>query len=410
MKGKWLRRPQNSVVVIFLHGVLSSIETCWRHEGGAFWPDLVMDVPETRQCGVYVFAYRSTIFSGTYRLGDVVDALKEQMRLDKIFDCHSIIFVAHSMGGIVARKLIVSRTTDFQSRNIRIGLFLVASPSLGSQYANVLTLFALAMKHTHAEALRFSQTNGWLMDLDREFINLKEAGTLKLVGKELIEDRFIFLKGVIDRQVVEPFSGARYFGEAIKIPNSDHNSIAKPDSTDALQHRLLVNFIEEFVDGESLPIEYELKDRLQDSLNSCRDAGVPFRTFHRLAVLFSMQSEFTVSCFEEAETGKAAKVEGWLHQTIAHQIKSERGLPSFRDPLKDLVIGAAGKLAKADGATQIDERHYLLAVLNDRDAATIAELRRGLTEAGFEKVRSAAQYGSLEPFKPSRSNVLKLDE
>ncbi len=408
MKGEWLRRPQNGVAVIFLHGVLSSIESCWRHENGAFWPDLLMDTAETQQSGVYVFAYRSTIFSGTYRLGDVVDALKEQMRLDEIFGCHTIIFVAHSMGGIVARKLIVSRAADFQEHGITIGLFLVASHSLGSHYANLLAPLARAMNHTQADALRFSQTNSWLMDLDREFINLKESDMLQLIGKELVEDQFLILKGFIKRQVVQPFSGAKYFGEAIKIPGSDHSSIAKPESSDALQHRLLVRFIVEIVDGKNLPIEYELKDRVQGKLDSCHDAGVPFRTFHRLAVLLSMQSEFTASCFEEASSGTTAKIENWLHGTIAHQLKVERGLPSFRDPSDDPVIEAAGKLARVEGAKEIDERHYLLALLDDGAAGTIVELRRSLGKIGFEKVRSAAKSSRLEPLKPRRSNVLKL--
>jgi pimeloyl-ACP methyl ester carboxylesterase len=225
----------------------------------------VTDARQIQQCGVYVFAYRSTIFSGTYRLGDVVDALKEQMRLDKIFDCHTIIFVAHSMGGIVARKLIVSRMADFQARGIRIGLFLVASPSLGSHYANLLEPLARAMNHTHADALCFSQTNSWLMDLDREFINLKESDTLELIGKELIEDQFLFLKGLIRRQVVEPPSGAKYFGEAIKIPGSDHSSIAKPESAEALQHRLLIDFIDKIVGGNKRLIESELIELVRGS-------------------------------------------------------------------------------------------------------------------------------------------------
>jgi hypothetical protein len=81
-------------------------------------------------------------------------------------------------------------------------------------------------------------------------MNLKEGGTLRIEGKELVEDKFIELKkiklGIVwGRQVVEPFSGARYFGEPYKVPKSDHFSIAKPDDKNAIQHRLLSRFVSE---------------------------------------------------------------------------------------------------------------------------------------------------------------------
>jgi pimeloyl-ACP methyl ester carboxylesterase len=245
MKGDWVRHPQKGVAVVFVHGVLSSGDGCWKSPNGAYWPSLLCEDPLAEGVGVYVFHYRTEIFSGTYRLGDAVDSLKEHMRLDDVFDCRSVIFVAHSMGGLVVRKLLVERVADFRDKGVSVGLFLVASPSLGSQYANLLAPLARFMGHAQADALRFSQNNAWLMDLDKEFTNLKEAQTLRLFGKELVEDVFIVFRALIRAQVVQPFAGARYFGEALKVPGSDHFSIAKPESAAAIQHRLLVRFIAE---------------------------------------------------------------------------------------------------------------------------------------------------------------------
>jgi hypothetical protein len=91
--------------------------------------------------------------------------------------------------------------------------------------------------------LRLVRNNNWLMDLDKEFLNLKEGATLRIKGKELVEDKFVVLPKLWGRQVVEPFSGARYFGEPYKVPGSDHFSIAKPKDKEAIQHRLLCKFI-----------------------------------------------------------------------------------------------------------------------------------------------------------------------
>ncbi|MGI0016493.1 MAG: esterase/lipase family protein [Nitrososphaera sp.] len=208
MLGEWIRKPKNGISVVFVHGILSSGETCWRHDNGAYWPHLLRDEPELEALGIYVYTYQTGIFSGTYNLKDVVDDLKERLlTMDKVVDNHRIVFVCHSMGGIVVRKFLVERVNDLLDRNIEVGLFLVASPSMGSSYANWLKPIAELMGHSQADALRFSQNNTWLNGLDKEFQNLKESDRLKMHGKELIEDKFVILPRFWRKQVVEPFAG-----------------------------------------------------------------------------------------------------------------------------------------------------------------------------------------------------------
>jgi len=128
------------------------------------------------------------------------------------------------MGGIVVRKFIVERSLDLLENRTEIGLFLVASPSLGSSYANLLSPLARIFGHTQAEALRFAEDNDWLNDLDKEFQNLKESRRLIIAGKELAEDKFFIFPQFIRKQVVEPFAGARYFGDHLKVAKTDHLS------------------------------------------------------------------------------------------------------------------------------------------------------------------------------------------
>ncbi len=245
MKGEWVNNTKGEVTVVFVHGILSSGEACWLHENGSYWPELLKNQTELGPLGIYVYTYQTDIFSGSYRLSDIVDDLKERMKLDKLYDSKRIIFVCHSMGGIVVRKFIVERIIDLIETNIEIGLFMVASPSLGSYYANLFSAFAKVLGNSQVQTMRFNEDNSWLRDLDKEFQNLKESGKLKIKGKELIEDKFLVLKKIWRKQVVEPFSGARYFGEPYKVPHSDHFSIAKPSDKEAIQHLLLCQFIED---------------------------------------------------------------------------------------------------------------------------------------------------------------------
>jgi hypothetical protein len=244
MRGEWVRKPDGLATVVFVHGILSSGEGCWNNANGAYWPELLKNETELEAVGIYVYSYQTGFDSGSYSLSNVVDDLKEHFfTLDHVADSRKIVFVCHSMGGIVVRKFIVERLNDLLDCNIEIGLFLVASPSLGSDYANWLEPIAKFAGHEQAKALRFNQDNQWLTDLDKTFMNLKESKRLTLYGKELLEDKFVTLKSIWRKQVVQPFSGNRYFGESFKVAGSDHFSIAKPEDSNAVQHRLLIEFI-----------------------------------------------------------------------------------------------------------------------------------------------------------------------
>jgi len=248
MKGEWIRRANDgSASVVFVHGILSSGENCWQHSNGTYWPELLKNESDFISLGIYVYTYQTGFTSGLYSLSDVVDDLKERLiNLDHVFASNKIIFVCHSMGGIVVRKFLVERVQDLLDRKIEVGLYLVASPSFGSDYANWLEPIAKFAGHAQAQALRFSQDNQWLNDLDKTFQNLKESGRLMLLGKELVEDKFVTLRGFLRKQVVEPFADARYFGESYKVVGADHFSIAKPEDVKAIQHRLLLEFLRKF--------------------------------------------------------------------------------------------------------------------------------------------------------------------
>ena len=240
-----VKRSQNGANIVFIHGINSNVTSCWTN-GSTYWPkDVAHDIESDQglsQFGVYAFDYPATLNAGTFALGDVVNLLKAELHEEGIASGSKIVFVCHSMGGIVARRYIVTEQQYFGERGTRIGLFLLASPTLGSHYANLAAF--LGVKSAQIEALKASQMNVWLNDLHTDFRNLKESGRLRLVGKELVEDKALFLKSFLkEMQIVPPSSAAQYFSDPIKIPYSDHCSISAPLNKDALQYRLLKSFL-----------------------------------------------------------------------------------------------------------------------------------------------------------------------
>jgi len=147
VKGVWIRRPINDSAVIFVHEILSNGDICWRSTK-SYGPELLSNDNLLAAIGIYVFSYRSDAFSAGYSLGDAVEALNTYLRLGKILQLKNVVFVCHSMGGIVARQFLVSKRVALAKIGIRSGLYLVESPSLGSDYANFVSAGGLAKPDT----------------------------------------------------------------------------------------------------------------------------------------------------------------------------------------------------------------------------------------------------------------------
>lgn len=237
MHGNWISRKAGTTCLIFIHGVLSDSKKCWEHPNGSYWPKLVANDPDMENFSIYIFTYKTGFLSSDYGISDAVDSLKENLRLDGIFSFDNIIFVCHSMGGIITRKFLIDAESEIG--RMRIGLFLLGSPSYGSKKASLLSYASRLCGNLQTQALIYVNANPWLKDLHKNFKNLQGRLGSNLIGKELVEDTKTFLAG----KIVEEHSAALYFPDSYKVPNSNHSTLVKLESADAIQHRLLRKFV-----------------------------------------------------------------------------------------------------------------------------------------------------------------------
>lgn len=241
-----IRKTSNGACVIFAHGVLSDGEAAW---GLPPWPELLAGDPALPGIGIYNFTYFTNPGSGSYSIDDVADMLRELFSgTEGMWDHSKLIFVGHSMGGIVARRFIVANAFRLIEHGTRVGLILLASPTRGSDLANRIAMLTWLLGHNQASALRMSASNIWLEGLHREFLTLKESGRLWLKGREFVEGkpmRILRWLGISDR-VVEPTEAAVYFADSLVLPEDDHSSIAKPGGRNRVQYSAVTRFIAEF--------------------------------------------------------------------------------------------------------------------------------------------------------------------
>ncbi|MGH8854319.1 MAG: esterase/lipase family protein [Telluria sp.] len=253
MQGIWVNEPAGKqTAVVFVHGVLSSSESGWTHENGSSWPQLLSKALPEASVAIYTYAYNTSLDSGSYSIDNAADVLQTLFQLDGLCHFRNIIFVCHSMGGLVARRFLVRRHYEYP--DIAFSFFLVASPTQGCDYANWLTPIGKLVGHAQVDALRVSQTNPWLTSLNSDFAGIVRAR--RITGKELVEDRSIFQTGGFFRKpIVSPLAAGGLFPDPLKIPKSDHFSISKPDGPTALQHRMLLSFVRDTMNAPApLPV------------------------------------------------------------------------------------------------------------------------------------------------------------
>jgi pimeloyl-ACP methyl ester carboxylesterase len=252
----WRRYRDTGSVIVFVHGVLSNSQACWYNEkAGKFWPDMVVQDEGTfRDSGVYLGGYYTAWDSTIFGIADcaqwLLSALHAATDHPAILDHERIIFVCHSLGGVVTRYMLERWREAFQKK--KIGLLLMASPSLGSQYANSFGNLIQLTQHETGRQLQWRSPD--FVDLDRRFRDMLQSRLIPdLWGREACEHRFPlyhkYLGFILNRfpQVVTTDSGARYFGDVRLLPDTTHSSCVKPDSTSHCSHLLLREFYGEII-------------------------------------------------------------------------------------------------------------------------------------------------------------------
>ncbi|KAH9208242.1 Alpha/Beta hydrolase protein, partial [Leptodontidium sp. 2 PMI_412] len=139
-----------SLDIVAVHGITGNAYDTWIHGNGTFWlQDLIpKDLPGVR---VFSYGYPADVFC-TFATGTIdtfarslLESLKRERR-SKDLQKRPIIFICHSMGGIVVKKaLIVAKIEDELYESIRTsvnGILFLATPHRGSgstQFQSVLT-------------------------------------------------------------------------------------------------------------------------------------------------------------------------------------------------------------------------------------------------------------------------------
>jgi pimeloyl-ACP methyl ester carboxylesterase len=277
----WYNFNESETVLVFIHGIFSNCRDCWTYEDpedsskNVFWPDLVARDTRLETPSIFLAGYAASPSSGDLRIKDAARVILDRLRIrdhqgrSAPLEKKNIIFIGHSTGGIVARYLLDRYKNDFADKTV--GLVLLASPSLGSVYANKLN--SLAKFYNQQLGLQLQWGGEVLSELDDRFKDLVYHKEIpRLFGREGYEHYFILRKKLPKwiepfvpnrRKLVSALSAGRYFGSPRLLEETDHFGTAKPYGFDHSSHTLLVTFWEDFktefaLDGEAHTHDVEI--------------------------------------------------------------------------------------------------------------------------------------------------------
>lgn len=136
--GRWVSdEPHDKdVAIIFIHGVFGKNKDTWSGGPISFTQLLAQDPEIKSRADVYEFGYYSPYFGPAQNITQTAIQLHRDLHHDAVIETHKkVVFVAHSMGGLILRKFLVDYQQSIHDKLAMMYFF--ATPTNGAELALV---------------------------------------------------------------------------------------------------------------------------------------------------------------------------------------------------------------------------------------------------------------------------------
>lgn len=155
-------------VIVFVHGLHGNRET-WRASNGAYWPQIVKTDPHFQKSDVVVAEYPTPSMRGQYSSAQLAQILYDSLKKQRVWDHREIVFIAHSLGGILTEEMLLAHPADAARVPFVVSY---ATPHQGSFVANLAKIYDSDPLLTD---LRDGDDNSFLMDLEQKWRSAPSA-------------------------------------------------------------------------------------------------------------------------------------------------------------------------------------------------------------------------------------------
>ncbi|MBR1154530.1 triacylglycerol lipase [Bradyrhizobium sp. JYMT SZCCT0428] len=220
-KSKYIREVQgHDWVIVFVHGIIGDSKDTWTN-GNTYWPALLTSDKDFDGASIYVYEYPTSV-SSTMSLNEVAENMRLIFNADGVSQHNNIVFIAHSMGGLVLRNYLL-KYREVASR-VRMSYFF-ATPTTGSEIAAIVGL--VPKVGPQVKALRPMERASDLANTQLDW----RAARFKFPSYCAFETLATY--GIV---VVPQASATNLCDDVVDPINSDHFSIVKPSGPRSLPY------------------------------------------------------------------------------------------------------------------------------------------------------------------------------
>nr|MBP6750628.1 alpha/beta hydrolase [Xanthomonadaceae bacterium] len=224
--------PPARVAVVFIHGLFGDTDGTWTDQkSGRSFFEFVKAAPGIgEQVDIFAFGFTSKMAGGgSLDIREASNKLYDHLRFHGLMQYDTIVFVAHSMGGLVAMRTVIGNPELSDKTPLMV---LYATPQEGSQIAQIGKLL---IPNNALGQMTPADANDYLKQLSDDWVRLKARGRAPFV-ECAYETKATF------KTMIVPWSSATRFCDAVApgIGDADHLSIVKPDRP---QHDAVIRFV-----------------------------------------------------------------------------------------------------------------------------------------------------------------------
>ena len=213
-------RPQISSdrVFVFVHGIFGDSLGTWKNSTNQYLWDFVGDDPAIKTSNIFAYGFPSRFLTSSFGIDDAVDDLEQRLRIAGVLKHKQIIFIAHSMGGLVVEAFLL-RYRDIAAKTPIILLY--ATPHEGSEISYVAKLVS---NNPGLETMIAGDKNQYLRRLESDWRSAGFSTQIKCAFE---------LKDTYKVRIVTRLSATRPCTANSTPVDADHIDIVKPVNKDS---------------------------------------------------------------------------------------------------------------------------------------------------------------------------------
>ncbi len=246
---QWVVRQQvpAKVAVVFVHGLFGDTIGTWTHKNGVRFFDLVAaDEAIAGKVDILAFGYPSRMFaSGSFDIQAAANALHARLEHHGILSYQKVVFVGHSMGGLIAMRELLMNRAVMPSVPV---IVLLATPQEGADVARIAEYIA---RNPALSQLKPADHNELLQILNDDWRAWPQRPKVRCAYENKKT------RGVV--KVVEWSSSTRFCDASVEI-SADHIEIVKPEGPESLAVIVVTNALKEYVFNPALAPKLETPD------------------------------------------------------------------------------------------------------------------------------------------------------